>query len=85
MAAGRDRAWLVTVAPEDAMTSEGVGVGSELDDVRAAYPGAECGTENEGTEYTQFKYCTLRVAPERYLWFGYDPVRSMTMSRRPLQ
>ncbi len=84
MAAGRGRAWLVTVAADDAITGEGVGVGSELDDVRAAYPDAECDTANEGTEYTQFEYCTLRVASERYLWFAYDPVRSVTVSREPL-
>jgi hypothetical protein len=85
MAAGRGRAWLVTVIAEDAVTREGVGVGSALDDVRAAYPDADCDKANEGTEYTQFEYCTLRVAPERYLWFAYDPVRSVTMSREPLR
>jgi hypothetical protein len=84
MAAGRGRAWLVSVAVKDAVTREGVGVGSDLDDVRAAYPAAECGTANAGTEYTPFDYCTLRVAPRRYLWFGYDPIRSITMSREPL-
>ena len=41
MAAGRGRAWLLTVAAEDAVTVAGVGVGSELADVRAAYPDAE--------------------------------------------
>ena len=85
MAAGRGRAWLLTVAAEDAVTAAGVGVGSGLADVRAAYPDAECDTVNEGTEYTQFEFCTLRVARERHLWFGYDPVRSVTMSRRPLR
>jgi hypothetical protein len=85
MAAGRGRAWLVSVAVRDAVTREGVGVGSTLDDVRAAYPAAECGTANEGTEYTPFDYCTLRVAPRRYLWFGSDPVRSVTMSTEPLR
>ena len=38
MAAGRDRAWLLTVAAEDAVTAAGVGVGSELDDVRRPIP-----------------------------------------------
>jgi hypothetical protein len=84
MAAGRGRAWLVTVATKDAVTREGVGVGSDLEDVRAAYPDADCDTANEGTEYRQFDYCTLRVAPDRYLWFGEDPVRSVTVSRAPL-
>ncbi|HEX5620343.1 MAG TPA: hypothetical protein VFX51_18120 [Solirubrobacteraceae bacterium] len=85
MAAGRGEAWLLSVAAEDAFTREGVGVGSSLDDVREAYPDADCATANEGTEYTQFDYCTLRVAPRRYLWFGSDPVRSLTMSREPLR
>jgi hypothetical protein len=85
MAAGRGRAWLVAVAAQDAFTRAGVGVGSDLDDVRAAYPAADCDTANEGTEYTPFDYCTLRVAPGRYLWFGNDPVRSLTMSREPLR
>ena len=85
MAAGAGRAWLVAVAKEDAVTRAGVGVGDDLDDVRAAYPAAECDTANEGGEYTQFDYCTLRVAPGRYLWFGYDPVRSVTMSSEPMK
>ena len=85
LAAGSDGAWLVTVTAEDAMTGEGVGVGSGLDDMRSAYPGAECDTANKGTEYPQFEFCTVRVAPERYLWLAYDPVRSVTMSREPLR
>ena len=85
MAASRDGAWLVTVAADDARTSEDVGVGSTLDDVREAYADAECGTANEGTEYVQFPYCALKVTADRYLWFAYDPVRSLTLSREPLR
>jgi hypothetical protein len=81
MAAGCGRAWLVAIAAEDAVTEEGVGVGSSLADVRSAYPRAECYVENEGTEYTSYPLCVLRVARERYLAFGYDPVRGVTMSR----
>ena len=84
MAAGGGRAWLLSIAADDAVTAERVGVGSTLDDVRAAYRGMDCGTVNENTEYPQFVYCTVRVAPERYLFFAYDPVRSITMSTEPL-
>jgi hypothetical protein len=62
----------------------GVGVGSGLDEIRDAYPDAECGIANEDTEYTQFAYCTTNPAPDRYRYFAYDPVRSVTMSREPL-
>ncbi|HWM08762.1 MAG TPA: hypothetical protein VNO82_05445 [Solirubrobacteraceae bacterium] len=85
MAAGRGRAWLVAAAADDAVTTKGVGVGSALGDIRAAYPDAECATANAGGEYVKFEFCTLRVAPDRYLYFGYDPVRSVTMSRMPLR
>ena len=85
MAAGRGRAWLVTVVAQDAVTRDGIGVGSALEHVRAVYPDAHCDTANQGTEYTQFEYCTLRVTSERYLWFAYDPVRSVTMSSEPLR
>jgi hypothetical protein len=85
MAADRDRAWLVTVAADDAWTQAGVGVGSALEDVREAYPDADCDTAYEGSEGPQFDYCTVRVARDRYLWFAYDPVRSLTMSREALR
>jgi len=85
MAASESRAWLLTVTTKDAVTNEGVGVGSKLDDAKTAYPDAECATENEGTEYTQFEFCTTRVAPDRYLYFAYDPVRSVTVSQQPLR
>ena len=85
MAASERRAWLITVTTDDAVTKEGVGVGSALEDAKTAYPDAECDTENEGTEYTQFEFCTTRVAPDRYLYFAYDPVRSVTVSQQPLR
>ena len=85
MAAGRGRAWLLTAAAHDAVTDRGVGVDSDLDDVRAAYPDAGCGTANAGTEYPQFPYCAVQVAPARHVWFGRDPVRSVTVSRAALR
>ena len=84
MAAGGGRAWLLSIAADDAVTAERVGVGTTLAEVRVAYRGMDCGTVNEGTEYPQFEYCTVRVAPERYLFFAHDPVRSITMSTEPL-
>jgi hypothetical protein len=66
-------AWLLTVTKKDATTTKGVGVGSTLEDIKTAYPGAECATANEGTEYTQFEYCTTEAATERFLYFAYDP------------
>ena len=84
MVTDRGRAWMIVVSASDARTRAGVGVGDTLATVRSAYSRASCGVANEGTEYVSYPYCSLRVARHRYLWFGYDPVRSLTMSRAPL-
>jgi hypothetical protein len=84
MLADRGRAWLVVVSLGDARTKEGVGVGSSLDDVRDTYESPQCAVANEGTEYVRFPYCQVRVRPGRYVWFAYDPIRSVAMSRAPM-
>ena len=48
------------------------------------YPDLHCGTANEGTEYITFPYCGGRIAPQRYVWFGEDPIRSISLSVTPL-
>ena len=52
--------------------------------MRRAFPDSYCAVANEGTEYISFPYCTGRVAPGVFVWFGYDPVRSVTFSRGPM-
>lgn len=83
--ADRGRAWMIVVSARDARTRRRVGVGSSLAAVRRAYGRARCDIANEGTEYVRFRYCTLRVAPGRHVWFAYDPVRSVTMSKAPME
>jgi len=73
-----------TITDGDAETRHGVGVGDSLATVRRAYPDLHCGTANEGTEYITFPYCGDRIAPQRYVWFGEDPIRSISLSVTPL-
>ncbi len=73
-----------TITDGDAETGRGVGIGDSLGTVRRAYPGLECGTANEGSEYVTFPYCGGRLTPGRYVWFGQDPIRSITVAVTPL-
>ena len=65
-----------------AETSRGIEVGDGLDDVRAAYPKLDCGEAPAG-ESSTFTYCAGRLAPERWVWFGGDPVSTIAFSRGP--
>jgi hypothetical protein len=60
-------------------------VGSTLAEVRRAYPHFRCDTANKNAEWSAVEYCTGRVARGRYLWFGNDPVGSVTVSEAPLR
>jgi hypothetical protein len=62
-----------------ARTSRGIGVGSGLDDVREAYPELECGEAPSG-DFGSYPYCAGRLAPGRWIWFGGDPVSTITVS-----
>ena len=73
------RAWLMTITADGARTSRGVGIGSSLDDVRKAYGALRCDRTDTGA-YHEFPYCWGRTAHGRYMWFGKDPVRSITIS-----
>ena len=55
-------------------------IGDSLDEVRERYPGLRCGIRNEGTEYVEYPYCTGKLGPGRYIWFGENPVKSITMA-----
>jgi hypothetical protein len=63
-----------------ARTPEGVGVGQSQDLVKPRYPRARCFIQNEGTEYTTYPICKIRVCKGRLLGFGGDPIRSIWLA-----
>ena len=81
--AGRVYHFMVTA--RGARTRRGVGIGDRLAKAKKAYPRLECGTQNEDGEYPTYPYCAGKVAPDRFAWFGEDPVRSIFLSSLPLE
>ena len=59
-------------------------IGDPLSAVKKAYPELHCGEANENTEYQPYPACAGEVAPDRYIWFGGDPVSNITLGDQPL-
>jgi len=71
------------VAQRGARTERGVAIGDDTDRARARYPRLTCGQAPfEGGSYP---YCGGRIAKHRWLWFGRNPVRSITVAAVPLR
>jgi hypothetical protein len=66
------------VVDDNAQSARGVAVGMPLDRAEAAYPEGRCGTVNE-----EFPACTAMVSDKTWVWFGGDPIRSITVLNIP--
>jgi len=47
------------------------------------YPRARCGKAGGG-DYAEFDACTAFVRPKQHLWFGGDPIETITLASVPL-
>jgi hypothetical protein len=81
---GRQGLGAFQVVEPGATTGRGVGIGDPLESVERAYPELRCGTVNEDTEYEEYAACTGKLGPSRFIWFGGDPIKSITMSTNSL-
>ncbi len=70
---------MVTLA-ESARTRAGVEIGDDLDRVRKAYDRVDCG-ETAYPEASNYRWC--RVLGDVHLFFGDDPIDSITLSVTP--
>ena len=71
--------WIVTNEP-GAQTTRGVAVGDPLRNVDAAYPEAVCGTAGN-----QYAACSARLAENRFIWFGGNPIATIELASVPLE
>jgi hypothetical protein len=81
--ASDDRIYGFVITDRRAQTNKGVGIGDSLKIAKRLYPQMRCDVVNEGTEYTAFPACRGRIAPNRYLGFGQDPIRTITLMSVP--
>lgn len=77
------------VAVQNARTLRGVAVGDDLSKVQRAYPRLACGKAPYGEglsgEQPSYPYCGGKLRERRWIWFGRDPIRSITISTSALR
>jgi hypothetical protein len=82
----RGRVFSFMVTAEKAETTRGVGVGDSLDQAREAFPRTRCGDAVAGEPLFDFQttptypYCRAVLGPQRFIWFGEDPIESITIT-----
>lgn len=66
-------------------TQKGIAVGDTLDRVRDAYPRFDCeGAFRSDTSATQEPACFGQAPHGRFVYFGGDPIQSITVTERPV-
>jgi hypothetical protein len=78
-----DRVYGIVTTDDEAETSEGVGVGDNLEVAEDAYPSLDCGVAR-ASAYRTFPYCGGRLGQGRWMWFGQDPIRSIVLTETEL-
>jgi len=75
----------IIVTDRRAQTSRSVGIGDTLAFAQERYPNLRCDTVGPRTEYIRppLPACRARIAPRRYLGFGQEPIRSITLMTVP--
>jgi hypothetical protein len=82
----RDRAYAMMLTGPHIGTARGVAIGDSIDEVRRRYDGVECtdvaGGESPSGGVETYPSCRVRVAATRFVFFGGDPIRSVTFYSR---
>jgi hypothetical protein len=76
-----DRVFALMITADGAATQEGLAIGYDLDGAGERYDALNCEDAEIGDFGETFPFCAGRVAPQRHIWFGQDPIRSITITR----
>jgi hypothetical protein len=74
-----NRVLALVVSDPQARTQAGLAIGDQLAQAQRLYPGLRCGRASSG-DAGGYPFCVGRLRPQRSLWFGHDPIGSITIS-----
>jgi hypothetical protein len=75
------KVFAVVVTADGAATARGVAIGHDIGSVKDRYETLTCGDAEP--ESGPYPYCAGELAPLRHIWFGQDPIGSITMATTP--
>lgn len=82
----KDRVFGFMVTSDEGKTRRGVAVGDDLSAAKNAYPELRCEPQSESdTTAPQKANCSGRVPGGRYIYFGGDPIESVTVMERSFE
>ena len=75
-----DRVFALMITDLGAATRQGVAIGNNLDAADGRYDDLNCEEAEIGDFGETFPFCAGPLAPQRHIWFGQDPIRSITIA-----
>jgi hypothetical protein len=75
-----DKVYALMIGEARAATQEGLAVGDDIDAVGERYDDLNCDVTEVGDFGDELPYCAGKLAPGRHIWFGQDPIRSITLA-----
>jgi hypothetical protein len=75
-----DKVFALMITDSGAATQEGLAIGHDLDAAGERYEGLNCEDAEVGDFGETFPFCAGPLAPQRHIWFGQDPIGSITIA-----
>jgi hypothetical protein len=75
-----NRVFALMITDLGAATRQGVAIGGDLDAADGRYDDLNCEEAEIGDFGETFPFCAGSLAPQRHIWFGQDPIGSITVA-----
>jgi len=78
------KVFLIVTEQKGAHLANGVTIGGALSSAQRAFPSLRCATATDAHGAPTHPYCRGKIGPQRFLYVGGDPIRSLAVSTVPL-